>query len=254
VNPTLVKRTKLRPYYFLVQRDGNEFHRWTLPEMYRLSKIDCGLKWRTCVSNNAVQVATYLGEPGRVLFLVGMDFGWRDRAESRCRTYMPTTDGEALREVPVSVPQDTEEDPITRYPDGIERIGDMMGKRDDFYELWWGCRNELITSDGSGPLATAVVDCTGGYLHELPQASIADVVAAQGVGWENVRDKVQGRQTADRVADYLNRRVAEKRQQWKAIVEARDAENGGAFDAAGDDGGIVGRGDSGAAGQGGAGA
>jgi len=78
-----------------------------------------GLLWRICVTNNAVQVAGYLGLPGRVLFMVGSDFGWRDRNFSRCRTYEPTEDGEALKEKAVAVPESAPEDnlgAIQRYP------------------------------------------------------------------------------------------------------------------------------------------
>jgi hypothetical protein len=129
----------------------------------------------------------------------------------------------------------------------------MINTRDDFFEMWWGSRNEAVEPEGSHPLVTVTVDCTGGYLHELPQARIADVVAAQGVGWENERDEKRGRETADRVADYLNRRVAEKRQQWQQILEARDEARDGALAPAGGGAGGVDGGDSGAAREGGAG-
>jgi len=72
----------------------------------------------------------------------------------------------------------------------------MMIKRDEFYQLWWG--NHL-----------PMVDCTGGYLHELPQADINEVVDKQGVGWDWVLE--QKRKTAEAVADYLNGRVAVSR-------------------------------------------
>jgi len=245
INPVLVAKWKRPAYYYLVQRRGNELFQWALPWMYSRAGIDVGLLWRICVTNSAVQVAGYLGEPMRPVFLVGADFGWRDRNESRCRTYEPTDDGAELREKPVAVPEDTPdmtEDSLGRIhrdADGIERMGDMTIKRDEFFQLWWGNHIPMI-------------DCTGGYLHELPQADISDVVDKQGVGWDWVFEK--RRETAKAVADYLNSRVAAKREQWSKIMEEHDEKvSVGAGGAADDTGGVDGGG-SGERGEAGPGA
>lgn len=195
--------------YYLVQRKHFELFEAVFPAMFAPLGIKVGLQWRICVVNNEVQIAGTLGKLGRPIFLVGCDFGWKDRAKHRCMTFVPTLDGKDLYEKSIGpIPQD--DDPkradydIGVDDNGWEYTGDMIFLRDELYRTWW--HNQV-----------AVIDCSWGSVTELPRARLEDVVACQGRDWYGMLEKRH--EHAKRVADYLNRRDAVKQEQYRKIVE-----------------------------------
>lgn len=207
INPAIVKKWRGPASYYTVRRPGIlELFDYMLPLLFDRVGIESHMLWRICVVNNEVQMAGALGNLGRPIFLTGCDFGWKDRARSRCRTYEPTPDGEHLKEIPLRTITD---DMVTGVDDeGWEFTGDMIVLRDELYKMWW--QNHL-------PL----VDCSMGSLTSFPQVPLEEVVAKQGRGYEWVSEK--RREHSKRVADYLNNRMAVKQEQWLKILEARDA-------------------------------
>ena len=168
---SILQAWKGRRWYFLRSFKDHEYFEMVLPIAWSHicdeRGIDVIFPFRGCVVNNEVAIACYLHYSP--LFMVGVDFGWRDPAKTRHVTYVQ--DGKGLIPAPM-----THEDELSKSveinvsPGGVH----FVGKDDNF-------KRHFL--DTIGPLSTDIFDCSDGMVSELIKADIKEVVKKQGEGY-----------------------------------------------------------------------
>jgi len=216
IHPRLIRRWKGPVKFFRRCWPGLEYFEWIL--MLRYSELLCahgginiGMRFRGCVLNNEIQCAHLMGVPGRPIYLIGADFGWRPGAKNRCTSYYPKGDGKTFRRVESTPLSATGEDKkqLTIDRNGWQFVNDMDMFKRHMYEM-------LLTAPRSpyGPLT--LIDCSEGSLEELQQASIEEVVSTDG--------KIKRRDAEQDVRGYLDWHTGILAERYATIQRRHDAE------------------------------
>ena len=160
-----------RRWYFLRHFPGHDFFEYLQPMgwgyIYKERGIDIIFPFRGCVVNNEVAIAAYLGY--NPLFVVGVDFGWKDPEKTRHTTHVQNKRG-GLEPLHIPTEEELGKVQINISPNGTHYVG----KDNNFHRHFL----DLI-----GPLPVDVFDCSDGMISELKKADIKEVIAKQGEGF-----------------------------------------------------------------------
>jgi len=166
VDPRVIKGWKWEKMYYRRMFPGQEFFENTFPLMYPMIRI--GIRFTGSVVNNAISIANFLGFSP--VFLVGCDLSWKDHKATSAANYQFKPDGSLY----VSDTQPFEGDPKSIFKiDDLYTDEKMISFKEGLYHIW--------ASDNA-----QIIDCSDGFLKEMPQANIEDVIKNQGRGFNNI--------------------------------------------------------------------
>jgi len=169
--PKLLEAWKWNKYYFRRMFQGHEFFELTFPMMFPWIKI--GFRFTGCVVNNAVSIASFLGFSP--IFLVGVDFGWKDKKNTKSTTWEETKDGWVMQpNIPMSDTRKCIEyrNGTFTHPEYISFKRGLLG---------------IINSE----METDFVNCSNGLVDELAEANIEEVIKNQGYGDYGIDKELQ---------------------------------------------------------------
>jgi hypothetical protein len=166
IHPWVLSQWKHRAYLYRQVFNGEEHFEKHLPMMYPLH---IGIQFRGCVSNTMVQIANFMQY--RPIYLVGVDFAWRDPNKTRVDKWQPPTPDDP------TIKRESATDEAYGIKHGKELVVDeKTGFR------WFSSENafplhlkKLIEVEN----IKRVYDCSDGRIDFLPKKDIIQVIKEQ---------------------------------------------------------------------------
>jgi len=169
--PKMIKQWKGSKLYYRRYYVGMEFSEVILPFMFPWIRI--GFRVTGSVVNNAISIAHFWGY--NPIFLVGVDLGWKDDSRARAMLFKPRGRDE-WDELPPPTAEDLRKrrgKEIISFPDGNKTTQNLISFKDSLLQIWKGDKVKLI-------------NCTKGFLSELPYADPFEVIKKSGIGFEEL--------------------------------------------------------------------